>query len=590
MKKSTLTKLIFLLAVVFSSSQSFSQLQRVAVYGYVINTNTGNPLPDQKIIIVGDTTEPGVVFADTVYSDGMGYFIDSVPATQGINSGYKVYTFDCQNNSLTYSFKGSSPENPYFFDLCASPNFNCHAEFTYFVSPQQPLRVHFDNHSFGSDFFKWDFDDGTSPSYSGDPVHNYASPGTYNVKLIIWDNWPFYNCSDTIIHIITLSFPEVDAHFEFTQNPYNPLEIKFQNQSNNNAQFYNWDFGDGTFSTEKNPFKKYNLPGNYDVKLTVFDELPVYHSKDSAVKIISQDSNLFYNLGGQVFDGLFPVNYGYAEIFRQEGQELVFEESTEVNETGVYYFYKKYFGNYLVRAHDVITGADPEFMPTYLGNRLFWQEAEAEMIATNTFSGDITLRQSIPIAAGQGQIKGYLKRNCQGGILLPAADVTIFLLDQSNQPYTVHYSDESGNFSFPNLAYGTYIVYPEITGKWSSPYTVVLDSLHPMLENLYFLVEMSSVAAVGELPPASGEQLQMTFYPNPCRDVAQLSVLSSRKQNSVISVTDLSGRCLIRNQINLNPGTNSWNLRLNDLKQGTYFVSVTIDSKLSVRKFTKLND
>jgi PKD repeat protein len=47
-----------------------------------------------------------------------------------------------------------------------------------------------------------------------------------------------------------------------------PLTIQFRNLSENGIS-YTWDFGDLTFSSEKNPSHTYNIPGNYIVKLTV---------------------------------------------------------------------------------------------------------------------------------------------------------------------------------------------------------------------------------------------------------------------------------------------------------------------------------
>ena len=44
------------------------------------------------------------------------------------------------------------------------------------------------------------------------------------------------------------------------------LKVNFTNMSDN-AISYNWDFGDGTFSTESNPSHIYSVPGNYSVKL-----------------------------------------------------------------------------------------------------------------------------------------------------------------------------------------------------------------------------------------------------------------------------------------------------------------------------------
>lgn len=46
-----------------------------------------------------------------------------------------------------------------------------------------------------------------------------------------------------------------------------PVDVKFTNSSTN-AESYKWDFGDGNFSTEKDPTHRYLLSGNYTVTLT----------------------------------------------------------------------------------------------------------------------------------------------------------------------------------------------------------------------------------------------------------------------------------------------------------------------------------
>lgn len=55
------------------------------------------------------------------------------------------------------------------------------------------------------------------------------------------------------------------------------VPIRFQNQSNYGER-YLWDFGDGTYSTEKNPIKSYKLPGFYYITLTVFVNENCYKS------------------------------------------------------------------------------------------------------------------------------------------------------------------------------------------------------------------------------------------------------------------------------------------------------------------------
>src|SRR5687768_9202385 len=60
--------------------------------------------------------------------------------------------------------------------------------------------------------------------------------------------------------------PVADFTFSGTDNPV-PSEISFTNTSKH-ADSYNWDFGDGFSSTEKNPKHTYGSGGIFNVKLT----------------------------------------------------------------------------------------------------------------------------------------------------------------------------------------------------------------------------------------------------------------------------------------------------------------------------------
>jgi gliding motility-associated-like protein len=50
-----------------------------------------------------------------------------------------------------------------------------------------------------------------------------------------------------------------------------PYEAHLINQSSADSPiYYFWDLGDGTTSTETNPYHTYNLPGTYDISLTIW--------------------------------------------------------------------------------------------------------------------------------------------------------------------------------------------------------------------------------------------------------------------------------------------------------------------------------
>lgn len=117
--------------------------------------------------------------------------------------------------------------------------------------------------------FLWDFGDGTTMVAGTGPVnHTYASRGTYNVKLSLVDT-NYCNYPDDTVKVLRIS-ENVDA--SFTTPPFGcvPYTAVFDNTSAGGQQFQ-WDFGDGTGSTEAEPTHLYNTPGTYTIRLTAID-------------------------------------------------------------------------------------------------------------------------------------------------------------------------------------------------------------------------------------------------------------------------------------------------------------------------------
>jgi PKD repeat protein len=50
-----------------------------------------------------------------------------------------------------------------------------------------------------------------------------------------------------------------------------PLWVSFQDTSSGNIQYWNWNFGDGTGSSDQNPMHSFDTPGTYQVTLLVRD-------------------------------------------------------------------------------------------------------------------------------------------------------------------------------------------------------------------------------------------------------------------------------------------------------------------------------
>ncbi|MGI6023331.1 MAG: PKD domain-containing protein, partial [Methanoculleus sp.] len=133
-----------------------------------------------------------------------------------------------------------------------------------------PLTVKFTDLSEGAvDEWKWDFGDGRT-STEQDPVHVYNTTGTYTVTLTAKKG--ALTSTETKEAFITAVNPDASLDAEFRANTtqgYAPLAVKFFDQSQGEVTKWQWNFGDGTTSTEQNPVHTYSKAGNHTVTLKV---------------------------------------------------------------------------------------------------------------------------------------------------------------------------------------------------------------------------------------------------------------------------------------------------------------------------------
>ncbi len=134
-----------------------------------------------------------------------------------------------------------------------------------------PLTVQFTDQSQNANGWSWDFGDGTS-STEQNPIHTYSATGAYSVSLTVSNpngtNSTLANI--TVFEKVAPILPVANFSTDVSSG-YAPLTVQFTDLSEN-ATGCNWDFGDGTSSTEKNPIHTYSAAGNYTANLTVSNE------------------------------------------------------------------------------------------------------------------------------------------------------------------------------------------------------------------------------------------------------------------------------------------------------------------------------
>lgn len=119
--------------------------------------------------------------------------------------------------------------------------------------------------------YDWYFEDG-QPQYSTvkDATVTFPGFGTYKGTMILNKGT---TCADTATIYVNV-FPDLKADFTFDYDTCKAEAVKFTDKSYSEAgkiENWYWDFKDGSLSSETNPAHLYTTPGEYPVKLRIFD-------------------------------------------------------------------------------------------------------------------------------------------------------------------------------------------------------------------------------------------------------------------------------------------------------------------------------
>ena len=118
--------------------------------------------------------------------------------------------------------------------------------------------------------WEWEFEGGI-PAFSTeeDPIVLYETPGTYGVTLTVFSRQGKYQDTKSDSTYIEV-FANPEASYTYVMDSMNPRRVIFTNTSQN-ADSYEWDFGDGNTSTEENPTHTYASDDFYFVELTAIN-------------------------------------------------------------------------------------------------------------------------------------------------------------------------------------------------------------------------------------------------------------------------------------------------------------------------------
>ena len=257
-----------------------------------------------------------------------------------------------------------------------------------------------------------------------------------------------------------------------------------------------------------------------------------------------------------------------------------------------FYFQNVPDGDYLVKAA-LLQGSQgyTEYLPTYYGDVLFWNDATYVSIPQSSLNFlPIEMVQGIN-PGGPGFIGGLVSEGANlqasGSVETrdegdPISNVSILLLTENDEPVTHIMTDENGEFEFPTLDWGTYKVYAEMIGKEQGEKELTISPDSPSA-NVQFIVNESFVTKTDEL--WNGGTLNV--FPNPTKSLMTVEVDLKNKSNIQINVVNLLGKTMITKNENMGVGMNTLSLDLSQLSSGVYFLNLTDGLGMVTRRIVK---
>ena len=137
--------------------------------------------------------------------------------------------------------------------------------------PEVGEEVWFSDSSTGDpDLWIWQFGDGNT-SDEQNPVHIFETAGAFTVTLTV-SRSEDPNVTSTAERIVTVLPPPLIANFEWwPDDPFVGGGVEFLDLSEGEPVVWEWNFGDGSGSSQQSPIHSYSDTGTYNVALAVTD-------------------------------------------------------------------------------------------------------------------------------------------------------------------------------------------------------------------------------------------------------------------------------------------------------------------------------
>lgn len=249
------------------------------------------------------------------------------------------------------------------------------------------------------------------------------------------------------------------------------------------------------------------------------------------------------------------------------------------------------YGQYLIKA--ALTPDAPDydlFLPSYHHLALLW--SDASFVDVNQPNIDVSIDMiEGDNPGGPGFIGGLVSEgaNATGGTLVrdegdPISGVSILLLDEFDNPVVYSETDGGGNFSFENIAFGTYKVYIDVLAKAPVFKLVTISDENPEYDNIEFEINTNNIVLtdVEDIPEINS----FNVYPNPFTSFIDLEFELSQTAELSIKLYNSNGVLMSSyDHSNLNNGRKK--IQTNEFVPGLYFIHIQHKNGSIIRRIVK---
>lgn len=213
-------------------------------------------------------------------------------------------------------------------------------------------------------------------------------------------------------------------------------------------------------------------------------------------------------------------------------------DSTTTNASGFYSFdlNAQLWPYHTFYAKAALQPSDPDysnFLPTYHDSALIWSSADTiKFIQWQNHATDVNISLRAGSNTGGPAFIGgnvLMGANKQAGVGDPLPGKILILTTSTGQAVAYTYSDATGQFSFPNLPYGNYLLSGDVWGKDNPALTVSVSQGNGTVNNIVF--EENSTSFEGHynsLSVGGPRPLDvLRIYPNPVKDYVGISGLNA---------------------------------------------------------------